>query len=229
MKRVIGIACVFFVLALWATVCACTDDVNEATYRVSVIENAEFRECYTVTLSADECKEGDTVTVKAEDSYGFLDFAAVYANGTACAETSQGDFTFVMPAADVSVEISFNIAQVTEDNGMSWTSTPEITRASGVVKEFTVDFGGTFVSNSTYANSVGESGMTFIRLLSTDHGVFPPEAVYRIMPIETGAPYANASGAKIIVNCGNVSAGTSTLIFIDKQNMRAITYELTVA
>ena len=201
---------------------------DDKTYKISITDDAELKEYYDVALSAQECKVGETVTVTVEDKFGFLD-PTVYYNGTACDRgAADGEFTFAMPSADVTLTLEFGIEDVEENNGMEWGLTPTLTAGSSQIIEFTVTFGTTYVSNSTYATSAGELGMTYIRLLSTNEEVFPPNAVYRIRPIETGAPYASAVGATIIINCANVSKGTTTLIFLDKQNNRAITYNLTV-
>lgn len=237
MKKRAGMLCLTGVLALsFAAFAACSGgegtegdkSVGEKTYKISVTDDAVFKEYYDVALSAQESKAGETVTVTVEDKFGFL-APTVYFNGTACTEgAADGEFTFSMPSSDVTLTLEFGIDDVKENNGMRWVLTPPLTAGTGQIVQFTVDFGTTYVSNSTYATSAGELGMTYIRLLSTNEEVFPANAVYRIRPIETGAPYASASGATIIINCANVSAGTSTLIFLDKQNSRAITYNLTV-
>lgn len=242
MKKRAGILCLTGALALsFAVFIACsgggktegnksegdkTD--SDKTYKISVTDDAEFKDYYDVALSAQESKVGETVTATVEDKFGFLDPTA-YFNGTACTEgAADGEFTFAMPSSDVTLTLEFGIDDVEENNGMKWGLTPPLTAGSGQIVEFTVTFGTTYVSNSTYATSAGELGMTYIRLLSTNEEVFPPKAVYRIRPIETGAPYASAVGATIIINCANVSKGTTKLIFLDKQNNRAITYNLTV-
>ena len=237
MKKRAGILFLTGALAIsFAAFVACSGGGNaednkskdDKTYKISVTDNAEFKEYYEVTLSAQESKVGETVTVTVEDRFGFL-APMVYFNGTACTEGSaDGEFTFAMPSSDVTLTLEFGIEDVEENNGMKWGLTPPLTAGSGQIAEFTVTFGTTYVSNSTYATSAGELGMTYIRLLSTNEEVFPPKAVYRIRPIETGAPYANASGATILINCTNISKGTTKLIFLDKQNNRAITYNLTI-
>ena len=111
---------------------------------------------------------------------------------------------------------------VSEDDGMTWENPEETIMADSLINDsLRVSFGSKQVLNSTSTD-----GMMYAEVISTNQDVIPASSM-RVESIESSGNGAYASGARILFDDG-LTAGETTLIFIDTDNDRAITLDVTV-
>ena len=182
-----------------------------------------FGDYYNLDADYSRVGAGKTVTVTVSDAWNFISVSKVYANGTECAAGSEaGEFTFTMPEKDVTVTAEVTVNAVSEDDGMTWENPEETIMADSLINDsLRVDFGSELVQNSTSSD-----GMTYAEVISTNQDVIPASSM-RVESIESSGNGAYASGARILFDDG-LTAGETTLIFIDTDNDRAITLDVTV-
>lgn len=234
-KKIIIMFCAVCILLIFACVFAACDDAtdntipddNNTSYTIQVEKTDDFADFYTISTDYAKVGEGKTVTV-AVDAWDFLKVNKVYANDEICTAGEDGKYTFTMPKEDVVVKAEFKVASVPEtEDGLKWTDYKAITQATSLSNGIHVDFGVLSIQNTVYANEEGYSTMYYAKVLSTNQNVVPNDAIRRIEP-ETGDNGAYAIGALISFDISKVTAGRTTLIFIDTDNERAITANIYV-
>lgn len=239
MKKLLATLLCVVVLAVCAAavLTACGDDSKEqggggeskpVSYSVSCEEDDVFGDYYDLRADYTKVGAGETVTVTVDyGDWNFLEAAKVYANGTECAAgAAEGTYTFVMPAADVTVTAEMRVLSVpTAESGMGWTRTHDLV-ADGLNNSFEVTFGTKGVQNTIVTNSDGYSTMMYVEVISTNREVMPNEAVTRIQ--KTSGNSLDAYVATVSFDSKLLSPGQTTIILIDKDNDRAITLDVTV-
>ena len=236
--------CLVIVLAMF-TFAACTDpdkggdggndggsgggSETTTSYSITCDEDDIFGDYYKISADYSKVGAGKTVTVTISDLWDFLTVSKVYANDTECAASSTaGKYTFTMPSENVTVTAEFAVNNVETDQGMTWSNkvagifTPECTVeiGSSLFQSFSVDFGTEYVLNSTPASQV-------IEVISTNANIIPADAI-SVSLEESSGNGAYADSATVYIDGEQLStAGKTTLIFIDKDNDRAITMEVT--
>ena len=193
------------------------------SYSVSCEEGDVFGDYYNLDADYSKVGAGKKVTVTVSDAWNFISVSKVYANGTECAAGSEaGAFTFTMPEKDVTVTAEVTVNDVSEDDGMTWENPEETIMADSLINDsLRVSFGSKQVFNSTSTD-----GMMYAEVISTNQDVIPASSM-RVESIESSGNGAYASGARILFDDG-LTAGETTLIFIDTDNDRAITLDVTV-
>ena len=193
------------------------------SYSVSCEEDDVFGDYYNLDADYSKVGAGKTVTVTVSDAWNFISVSKVYANGTECAAGSEaGEFTFTMPEKDVTVTAEVTVNAVSEDDGMTWENPEETIMADSLINDsLRVSFGSKQVLNSTSTD-----GMMYAEVISTNQDVIPASSM-RVESIESSGNGAYASGARILFDDG-LTVGETTLIFIDTDNDRAITLDVTV-
>ena len=140
MKKLLATLLCVVVLAVCAAavLTACGDDSKEqggggeskpVSYSVSCEEDDVFGDYYDLRADYSIVGAGKTVTVTVDyEGWNFLEAAKVFANGTECAAgAAEGTYTFVMPAADVTVTAEMRVLSVpTAESGMGWTRTHDL-------------------------------------------------------------------------------------------------------
>ena len=239
MKKLLATLLCVVVLAVCAAavLTACGDGSKEqggggeskpVSYSVSCEEDDVFGDYYDLRADYSIVGAGETVTVTVDyEDWNFLEAAKVFANGTECAAgATEGTYTFVMPAADVTVTAEMRVLSVpTAESGMGWTRTHDLV-AGGINNSFEVTFGTEGVQNTIVANSDGYSTMMYVEVISTNQEVMPNEAVTRIE--KTSGNSLDAYVATVSFDSELLSPGQTTIILIDKDNDRAITLDVTV-
>lgn len=239
MKKLLATLLCVVVLAVCAAavLTACGDGSKEqggggeskpVSYSVSCEEDDVFGDYYDLRADYSIVGAGETVTVTVDyEDWNFLEAAKVFANGTECAAgATEGTYTFVMPAADVTVTAEMRVLSVpTAESGMGWTRTHDLV-ADGINNSFEVTFGTEGVQNTIVANSDGYSTMMYVEVISTNQEVMPNEAVTRIE--KTSGNSLDAYVATVSFDSELLSPGQTTIILIDKDNDRAITLDVTV-
>lgn len=240
MKKIFAGTGLVLLFATGAIFAACDDGSRNSgggeptVYEITSVADDVYGDFYDLKLSMESgeswdristTETGKTVTVTPEigKEWGFLRITEVCFNGTPCTAGANGTYTFVMPAADVSVTATgFEIVEVPEaEYGMTWVSTPELVTSS---LDFTTSFEITFGSRTVNA-SAGTEGLLYVEIISTNQSVIPDEAVFSE---RTDLVNAGTSGAKIVFDRSLISAGETTLIVVDKDNDRAISLTVTV-
>lgn len=201
---------------------------NNTSYKVSTQKDDVFGDYYSLRADKSLTTAGNTVNVTVSDLWDFLSVDKVFANETECTKGSDGKYSFEMPATDVTVTATFKVNIITErEDGMKWENASELSSGTTLSGGIEVNFGSTPILNSVYANPDGYSTMTYAKVISTNQDVIPDDAVRRIEP-QTGSNGAYAVSAWISFDVTKISEGTTTLIFIDTDNDRAITVEVNV-
>lgn len=239
MKKLLATLLCVVVLAVCAAavLTACGDDSKEqggggeskpVSYSVSCEEDDVFGDYYDLRADYSIVGAGETVTVTVDyEDWNFLEAAKVFANGTECAAgAAEGTYTFVMPAADVTVTAEMRVLEVPNaERGMGWTETHDLV-AGGINNSFEVTFGTDPVLNSVVQNEDGYSTLALVKVISTNQQVIPDEAIYRVNGSGSNGAYVYA--ARISFTSDLLSPGETTLVLIDTDNDRVITVAVTV-
>lgn len=202
---------------------------SATSYSITCDESDVYGKYYNLSTNYSKVGAGTTVTVTVKDVWNFLTVDKVYANSTQCTASSTANkYTFTMPSQNVTVTAEFTVNDVETDQGMTWSNkvaginTPECTVEIGslLFQTFSVDFGTEYVLNSTPASQV-------IEVISTNTNIIPADAI-SVRLNESSGNGAYADSATVFIDGEQLStAGKTTLIFIDKDNDRAITMEVT--
>lgn len=235
MKKFITLSiCIICVAALCLTaLIACDNNTpppedNNVSYKVITEKDEVFGDYYSIRADKSLTASGNTVTVTISDMWDFLAVDKVYANSVECTPSSDGKYTFTMPAEDVTVKATFTVNVIPElDDGMKWENAEDLSSPTALSGGLNVSFGSTPIPNSVQANPDGYSTMIYAKVISTNQEVVPNDAIRRIEP-QTGSNGAYAISAWISFDVTKISAGKTTLIFIDTDNDRAISIEVNV-
>lgn len=232
-KTIISSICIIALVFSVFAFASCVDETppennDPQSYKVSMADDPVFGDYYTLTTDKSVTMTGNTVTVSVNDLWDFLSVDKVYANDVECTPADDGKYTFTMPDKDVEVKATFKVNVITElDDGMKWQNKEEFANPTTLSGGIGVEFGSKPILNSVQSNPDGYSTMTYAKVISTNQDVVPDEAITRIAP-ETGSNGAYAISAWISFDVTKVSSGKTTLIFIDTDNDRAISIEVTV-
>lgn len=88
-------------------------------------------------------------------------------------------------------------------------------------------FGDKPIINSSSVNDDGYTTMLYAKVISTNQNVISDEAIRRVESI-VGSNGAYAIGAYVSIDTSKINPGETTLVFIDTDNDRAITIDVTV-
>lgn len=213
---------------------ACTDDNSPAeagqnvSYKITVEKDDVYGKYYSMNTDKSLTAAGNTVTVSISDVSDFLSVDKVYANDAECTTGSDGTYTFTMPDRDVTVKATFKVNIIPERaDRMKWSEVKEIRSGSVLTTTLRVDFGEELILNSSTANADGYSTMTNAKVISTYTDVIPQEALTRIEAIASNNG-AYAMAANVHIDATKAKPGKTTLLFIDTDNNRAVSVEITV-
>lgn len=233
--------CLVIILAMF-TFAACTDpdkggdggngggsgggSETTMSYSITCDEDDIFGDYYKISADYSKVGAGKTVTVTISDLWDFLTVSKVYANDTECAASSTaGKYTFTMPSENVTVTAEFAINKTPSDDTMTWLDTEtwagdkKIEVGDILNCSFSIDFG----EQNVLANMVGGT-MDQITVISTNQNVIPNDA----MSVSPDGQYAYATEATLSFDTEKVAVGTTTIIFIDRDNDRVITVDVEV-
>lgn len=202
-------------------------NATPTSFSVTCDEDNVFGDYYDLHSNYLKVGAGETVTVTVE-SWDFLSVKKVFANNKECTAAS-GKFTFTMPSENVVVTAEFDVVSIPETaDGLKWVDkNPQLEAGSVLNTSLKVDFGDKPIINSVSANDEGYATMLYAKVISTNQNVIPSDAIRRIEPI-VGSNGAYAIGAYVSIDATKISRGETTLIFIDTDNDRAITIDVTV-
>ena len=225
--------CAGLVLAMAIPFAACAQGGDEdknaggGPYTVTC-EDGDY---YDLSASSQLTPAGETVTITAE-AEAFIRVDGVYANGTACAEGSTaGTYTFTMPEENVTVTAQVSGAEIgSAASGMGWSIAPsaispfdESEHSLYQNQSYLVTFGTDPVNAST-----GNDGMTYAKVISLNEDVIPAEAISGVKGSTPDVGNAYFFQGSFEIDRTLIKAGTTTLVFFDKDNDRVISKTVTV-
>ena len=226
-KILISIFGVVCMLLIGITLTACgggNTQPSKESYEITYSDG----EWYDFTSRTIRQTEGEIATFTLENE-PFIQIDKVYANQIECTKGEDGTYSFTMPAEDVLITVTYiDAPEILEARyGMIWAVAPStITTAK--------EGDSSFIANQNFRVDFGEQGiyhkintegyLSEIEIISTNESVIPLSAISGVNSTDDAVIYE----CYFSIDLTQVSVGTTTLVFIEKEHDRIISKTINV-